>query len=189
VTRSQISCHSSLLLEDRLVLSPLPPSASRLSPYEISHMAYGNRKSRPGISFPTGFSILWGAFRLPGSAASSAIGYTTASWRELYAASLPLPIDLYPIPKLTSFARECDGGSSLTVTCVRPRGRLAPGWPALIEMVASPDYTTDWRQLMTARRVGRFGARPRQQLWRIPGHSPTPEPAKCPISNTVISAP
>jgi hypothetical protein len=28
--------------------------------------------------------------------------------------------------------------------------RLALVWPALIEMVASPAYTTDWWQLMTA---------------------------------------
>src|SRR5262245_43606860 len=34
------------------------------------------------VAVPAGFSIFWGSFRLPNSAASSAIGYTTASWRD-----------------------------------------------------------------------------------------------------------
>jgi alkylated DNA repair dioxygenase AlkB len=47
-----------------------------------SHFNSIIRKAGQHCSVPASLLILWGPFRLPDSAASSAIGYTTASWRD-----------------------------------------------------------------------------------------------------------
>jgi hypothetical protein len=85
-----------------------------------------NRKSRPALPSPTGFD-LWGPFRLPDSAAFSVPLRVEGIIRRFPALAYPF----YPIPNPTPVARECDGGSSLTVTCVWPSvagGRASRWW-------------------------------------------------------------